>query len=239
MSVEISPYLTVLTRFRSAGSSDTDAYQADFTSLQGTKRKPVTIDQLQLAAEVDALSTPALDAPNEWDGIAGQEALTRLWFCLAEQRQLAWAPELEDAAETPEFSDPSIEGQLKRCNLQYQRGMKGVSKKPKLLAQVLWRLYLAIITSLYLQEKDARKRRKRVRRNRRGVDTASTCQTSLIDTFVDLLLPVLQTGSIDTREKAETRFGNWIQYGKRWAKPVGRYGSGILLLWPRGLTNEK
>jgi hypothetical protein len=35
---------------------------------------------------------------------------------------------------------------------------------------------------------------------------------------------------IDTNDKAKTRFDIWIQSGKRWAKLVERYGSGILLL---------
>ena len=43
----------------------------------------------------------------------------------------------------------------------------------------------------------------------------------------------------DTREEAKRRFDNWIQHGKRWAKVVEYFGSGILLLIPQDLSNEK
>jgi hypothetical protein len=57
------------------------------------------------------------------------------------------------------------------------------------------------------------------------------------DIFVDFLLPepLIDT---ETCEKAETRFDNWIQHGKRWAKLIDRFGSGIQLLIPQDLTND-
>ena len=38
--------------------------------------------------------------------------------------------------------------------------------------------------------------------------------------FVDFLLPELLKEDGGTREEAKTRFDNWIQHGKRWAKLV-------------------
>ena len=59
----------------------------------------------------------------------------------------------------------------------------------------------------------------------------------MYDIFVDFLLPepLIDT---ETCEKAETRFDNLIQHGKRWAKLIDCFGSGILLLIPRDLTND-
>ena len=114
-----------------------------------------------------------------------------------------------------------------------------VSNKHKILAQVPWRLYLADISNLYLQEKAARQTRKRVRRDRRSRGTAIMRQASVLDEFVNFLLVELQTGCVDTANKAKNKLKKMMQYGKRWAKVVNRYGSGILLLIPHHLTNEE
>jgi hypothetical protein len=87
------------------------------------------------------------------------------------------------------------------------------------------------------RRKNAKERRKRNRgRNR---DTANTPRRSVYNIFVDFLLPELLKEEGDTRKEALTRFENWIQHGKRRAKLVERYGSGILLLVPQVLTNDK
>jgi hypothetical protein len=178
------------------------------------------------------------DVRDKWDEIAGQEALTQLWLCLHAQRSTR-ASELQDTQRIPEFSDSSIGGQLKKYQLQRERGIQAVSNKHKILARVPWRLYLANISNLYLQEKAARKTKKRVRRNRRRQDTTSMRQASVLDEFVDFLLAELQTESINTPTKAKNKLKKLMQYGKRWAKVVERYGSGILLLIPYDLTDEE
>ncbi len=80
--------------------------------------------------------------------------------------------------------------------------------------------------------------RKKKRKRNRGRITI-TPRKSVYDTFVDFLLPELRKEQTDTREKAKTRFDNWIQHGKRWVKLIDRFGSGILLLIPQDLTDDK
>jgi hypothetical protein len=86
-------------------------------------------------------------------------------------------------------------------------------------------------------QKDVKQRQKR--NQGRNLDAANTPRKSVYDIFVDFLLPELLKEDGDTREEAKTRFDNWIQHGKRWAKLVERFGSGILLLIPQDLSNEK
>jgi hypothetical protein len=86
-------------------------------------------------------------------------------------------------------------------------------------------------------QKSAKERRKRNRG--RNQDTTNTPRRLVRDTFVDCLLPELLKEEGDTRKEATTRFENWLQHRKRWTKLVERYGSGILLLLPRDLTNDK
>jgi hypothetical protein len=239
-SYPISTSLT--TRFGSTGSSsDTDASQFEPGPLCHAKRERptnvVAIQERQLACEADVIS----DVRGLWDSIAGLETITQLWFCPFAQRDLDKASERGYAPEIPELSDNSIEGQLKRFQLQLQRRTKTVSNKHKLLSQAPWRLYLANVSHLYLQEKEAQKERnarKIVRTNRRIPNTTKT-RASVFDTFVDYLLPVLQTGSVDTRKNAKTRFDKWLQHGKRWATLIDSYGPAILLLTPYGLTNDR
>jgi hypothetical protein len=90
---------------------------------------------------------------------------------------------------------------------------------------------------IILSRKDVKQRRKRNRG--RNLDAANTPRKSVYDIFVDFLLPELLKEDGDTREEAKTRFDNWIQHGKWWAKLVERFGSGILLLIPQDLSNEK
>lgn len=71
------------------------------------------------------------------------------------------------------------------------------------------------------------------------MEAVNAPRRSVYDIFVDFLLPELLKEDIETREKAKTRFDNWIQYGKRWAKLIERFGSGILLLIPQDLTNDR
>lgn len=235
MSVEqLSPYpsSTVLTTgFGSLGTPSPT--HTDTVEHEQAKR-----EQRQPAHEAEALSIMPRHVRDKWDEIAGQETLAQLRLCLRTQRS-TWALELEVTAEIPEFSDTSIGGQLKRYQRQRERGIKAVSDKHKLLAQVPWRLYLANISNLYMQEKGARKTRKRVRRNRRSLDTASVRQASVLDEFVDFLGPELQTESINTRKKAKNKVDKLLQCGQRWAKLIGRYRPGILLLTPSSITNDR
>ena len=85
-----------------------------------------------------------------------------------------------------------------------------------------------------MQERAARKNVKERRKRNRGRnrDAANTPRKSVFDIFVDSLLPELLKEDNDTREKAKTRFDNWIQRGKRWAKLIEHFSSGILLLIP-------
>jgi hypothetical protein len=145
----------------------------------------------------------------------------------------------ESTLETSDPSDTSIEGQLKRYQLQYQRGVNGALKECKKFVEVPWRLYLANIISLYIQEKAARKKERRKRNRGRNLDAANTPRKSVYNILVDFLLPELQKKDGNMREEANRRFDNWIQHGKRWAKLIECFGSGILLLIPHDLSNDK
>jgi hypothetical protein len=74
-----------------------------------------------------------------------------------------------------------------------------------------------------------------VGRNCRSLNTATMCQSSVLDEFLDFLLPDLLTEGISTHDK----LNKWLQCGKRWTKLVGRYGSGILLLMPSNITYDE
>jgi hypothetical protein len=150
-----------------------------------------------------------------------------------------WTPQAQVAASIPETLDTGIRGQLSRYQRQRERWIRAVSDKHRLLAQAPWRLYLANVSDLYRQEKEARKIRKQVRRNRRDPDTANVPQASVVDEFVDFLGPELETGNMDTRKKAKIKLKRLIQCGKRWATLVGRYGTGILLLLPSSITDDE
>jgi hypothetical protein len=196
--------IVLTTRF---GSPGTPSSTPTDTVKQGqAKRKrpaPSTTIRSQPAHDTEALSTVPRDVRDKWDEIAGQESLAQLRLCLRTQRS-TWAPELAATAEIPEFSDTSLQGQLERYRLQRERGIKAVSGKHRLLAQVPRRLYWANISPLYLQEKAARKTRKRVRRNYRSLDTASIRQASILDEFLDSLLPDLLTEGIERMTKRRT-----------------------------------
>jgi hypothetical protein len=187
------------------------------------------------------LSTLPRDILDKWNRIAGPESLAQLRYCLWAKRGSPSNKELESTLEISDPSDTSIEGQLRRYQLQYQRGIKGASKENKEFAEVPWRLHLANISSLYLLERASRKNTKERRKRNRGRnrDAANTPRKSVFDVFVDSLLPELLKEDTDTREEAKTRFNNWIQHGKRWAKLIEHFGSGILLLIPQDLSNDK
>ena len=223
------------TRF---GSPGTPSSTYTDTVEQGQAKRKRSAPSVAIPRQPDALSTVPRDVRDKWEEIAGQETLTQLRLCLRTQRS-TWAPELVVTAEIPEFSDTSIRGQLKRYQLQRERGIKAVSDKHRLLAQVPWRLYLANIGNLYLQEKAARKTRKRARRNRRSLDAVTIRKASVLDEFLDFLLPDLLTKGINTRDKAKNKLNKLLQCGKRWTKLVGRYGSGILLLIPSNITHDE
>jgi hypothetical protein len=198
----------------------------------------VATHEQQLASGADAVRTVPRGARAMWDTIAGQDTVAQLWSCVFAQRRLDEAPEREYALEIPELLDNSIEGQLKRFQLQLERGNKTVTNKHQLLSQVPWRLFLANVASLYLKETDEGTR-KRVRRDSWDLNTTEKRRPTVFATFVDYLLPVLRTDRTVTRQAAERKFDRWVQYGKRWAKLVQPYGPAILLLIPYGLTNER
>lgn len=242
------PYLvsTVLTtNFGLPESSSHNNLTQDDTvpRQQATRKRPapdLSIQQGQLASETNTLSTRPSDTLDKWNGIAGREALAQLWLCLVAERRTASTREPESTLKTLDTSDTSIEGQLRRYQLQYQRGVKGISKKHKSLAEIPWRLYWANIARSYLGEKKARKAtNKRRKRNRgRGPNIVNTSRKSVMDIFVDFLLEELLEKDTDTRTNCKTRFENRMQHGQRWAKLVDLSGSGILLLIPRDLSNE-
>jgi hypothetical protein len=62
---------------------------------------------------------------------------------------------------------------------------------------------------------------------------------SLNDIFVHSFLPHLLEKPSNTRKKAKKRFENWLRLGTPCAKLVESFGSGILLLLPRDLSNKK
>jgi hypothetical protein len=246
----MSPYLVstaLTTKFDLAESSSyNNLTQVDTVPRQQEERKRkrpasgVSIHRGQLASKTDTLSTLPRDILDKWNRIAGLENLTQLCFYIVKRR----SPPNKKPESTLETSDPldtSIEGQLTRYQLQYQRGIKGTLKEYKQFAEVPWRLYLANIISLYMQKKAARKnaKKRRKRNRRRNLNAANTPRKSVYDIFVDFLLPELLKKDGDTHEEAKRRFDNWIQHGKRWAKLVERFGSGILLLIPQDLSNDK
>jgi len=100
-------------------------------------------------------------------------------------------------------------------------------------------LYLANIASLYKREKAARKKERRKRNRGRNPEAANTPRKSVYDIFVDFLLSELHKKNDGMREEANRRFDNWLQHGKRWAKLIEYFGSGILLLIPHDLSNDK
>jgi hypothetical protein len=156
----------------------------------------VATHEQQLASGADAVLTVRRGVRALWDNIAGQDTVAQLWSCVFAQRQLDEAPEREYAREIPELLDNSIEGQLKRGN-------KTVTNKHPLLSQVPWRLFLANVASLYLQETKERE------------NTTKKRRATVLATFVDYLLPVLWTDGNVTRKAAQGKFDRWLQRGKR------------------------
>lgn len=191
-----------------------------------------------LATEAGTLPRDILD---KWDRIAGIDALGQLWHYIRAKRRSPSNKKSESTDETPDPSDFSIRGQLIRYRLQYQRGINGISTEYKQYAVVLWRLYLANIISLYTQEKAKRTNTKSRRKRGRhcSSNAAHTSQISVYNLFVDSLFSDLLKKNTDTRKEAKTRFDSWIQHGKRWAKLTEQFGSGILLLIPQDLSNNK
>ena len=245
----MSPYLVSAaqkTKINLAESSSNNLTQVDTEPRQQVERKRqraasgASIHQGQLASETDTLSTVPRDTLDKWHRIADGETLTQLWLCLYAQRQPAWTAEPDGALETPDPSDTSIEGQLRKYQLQYLRGTRGASKHKK-LAKIPLRLYLANIAGLYQREQLAREAVNKKRRRYRGrkLDTAKISRKSVFDIFVDFLLPELRQHDTDTYETAKIRFENWMQYGKRWAILVIRFSAGILLLIPQDLSDNK
>jgi hypothetical protein len=229
-----------MTGFDSAGTPSSTLTD---TTAQASRKRPapdVTTQQRQPTYDLETLSTVPREFRDKWDEVAGQETLVQLRLCLQTQR-VTWTPQPEVAASIPEILDTSIGGQLSRYLRQRERGIRAVSDKHSLLTQVPSRLYLANVSNLYLHEKEARKTRtrKRVRRNPRNPDTANVRQASVLDEFVDFLRLELETGSINTRRKVKTKVKKLIQRGKRWARLVGRYGTGILLLVPASITDDE
>ncbi|CZR68052.1 uncharacterized protein PAC_17951 [Phialocephala subalpina] len=90
--------------------------------------------------------------------------------------------------ETTNPLDTSIEGQLQRFRLQYQRRIKWTNKHEQ-LAEIPRRLYWANIIGLYFQEKAAREpaKRRRVRTRDENRDTPDGPRRSLRDIYVDFL----------------------------------------------------
>jgi hypothetical protein len=211
------------------------------TTQQASRKRPACdtpTEQRQPSHDTATLSGVPREFRDKWDEVAGHETLVQLRLCLQTQRS-TWTPRAGAGASTPEALNGSIRGQLIQYQHQRERWIRAVSDKHRLLAQVPWRLYLANVSNLYLEEKEARKGRKRVRRNRRHPTTANVQQASVLDEFVDFLGPELESKSIDTRNKAKSKLLNLMQYGQQWATLVERYGTGILLLMPSSITDDE
>jgi hypothetical protein len=201
--------------------------------------KGVSTSGVQPASQIDPLSTLTPDVFDKWDRIAGPEALARLWHCLLAKRGSPLNKNRESTLDTSTYPETSIEGLLTRFKIQYQSRINALSKESVQFTEVPWRLYLADIASLYIQELAVPRKERQRRAKMRGniLDTARTSRKSVKEIFIDSLLPELITGD-GNRHQAKTKFDRWIQHGKRWAKLIGGYGVGIMLLIPQDLTDN-
>jgi hypothetical protein len=140
--------------------------------------------------------------------IAGRETLTQLWLCLYAHRQTARTAEVEGNLET-----------LRSFGHWYRKAIERIptsiserdSKEPRNISNlpnIPWRLYLANIARLYQQEQAAREvvNKRRTKYRGRNLDTANISRKSVLDTFVEFLLPELRKRETDTYETAKTRF---------------------------------
>jgi hypothetical protein len=142
----MSPYLVstaLTTKFDLAESSSyNNLIQVDTIPQQQEERKRkrptsgVSIHRGQLASKMDMLSTLPCDILDKWNRIAGLEDLTQLCFYIVKRRSPP-NKKPESTLETSNPLDTSIEGQLTRYQLQYQRGIKGTLKEYKQFAEVL------------------------------------------------------------------------------------------------------
>ena len=233
------PSIMLMTGFDFAGTPSST--YTDPTEQGRANRKhpmPGATAHGPLAHDTETLSMVPREFRDKWDEIAGQETLVQLRLCLQTQRATE-TPRAEVTSSTQRALDTGIIGQLDQHQLQRERWIRAVSNKHKLLAQVPCRLYLANVSNLYLQNKEARKCRERVSRNRRHPTTANVRQASVLDEFVDFLGPELKSESINTRNQAKTKLLNLIQCGQRWDKLVERYGAGILLVIPSSITDDE
>lgn len=232
----------LINRFDSLGTP-TSTY-TDTTEQASRKRSACDAPTEQRRPSHDAASLTRVprEFRDKWDEVAGHETLVQLRLCLQMQRS-TWTLQAGAGASTPESLNTGIRGKLSQYQHQRERWVRAVSDKHRLLAQVPWRLYLANVSNLYLEEKEARKEarknRKRARKNRRQPATANVRQASVLDEFVDCLSPELESESIHTRNQAKSKFLNLMQCGERWHKLVERYGTGILLLIPSSITDDE
>lgn len=228
--------------FDVTGSDDTSTHVDTIPREQtGQKRKrsppleDASTSRAQPASHVDQLSTLPPDVFDKWNRIAGPEALARLWHCLGAKRNSSLNERKSEAISEPSSpSETSIEGLLTRYRMQKQHRVNVTSRTSLQFAEVPRRLYLADVANLYEQESAAAKKKKETGKKMRG----SAPRKSVKDIFVELLLSELITEPINGPTGAKARFSQWLQHGKRWAKLIGRYGSGILLLIPLDLTDN-
>jgi hypothetical protein len=186
---------------------------------------------------MSALSTLPSNILDRLHRIAGLETLTTLESCLRTKRRSPSNKELGGPLKTPNPLDTSIAGQLSWYQLQYKN--RGTSNKQ--FPEVPRRLFLANIAGLYLQETLARRegiRRKKRYKTKKDANKEAT-NRSLNNIFVDIFLLQLLQKEGDIRKEGKRRFENWLRLGTPCAKLVESFGSGILLLLPRDLSNEK
>lgn len=227
-----------MTGFASAGTPSSTCTDATKQASRTRPAPDATTQQKQPAHDAVTLSDVPREFRDKWGKVAEHETFVPLRLCLQTQRS-RWAPHPQVAALTPNMLDSSIAGQLNRYQRQRERWIKAVSDKHTLLAPVPWRLYLANVSDLYQKEKEARKTRKLARRNRRDRCTAKVRRASVLDEFVDFLGPELESEGVNTRHKFRNKLHTLIQCGKRWAKLIERYGTGILLLIPSSITDDE
>lgn len=219
------------TRVHAAPRHQAERKCTDYCGMDGSTH------QGQLPAEMSALSTLPPDILDRLHRIADPETLTTLESCLRAKRRSPSNNEPGGPLKTPDPSDTSIAGQLSWYQFQYEN--RGTSNEQ--FPEVPRRLFLANIAGLYLQETSARREgacRKKRRKTKKDADQEAT-NRSLNDIFVDIFLPQLRQKEGDTRKEGKRRFENWLRLGTPCAKLVESFGSGILLLLPRDLSNEK
>jgi len=139
----------------------------------------------------------------------------------------------------PSSSDQRLR-ELKNCIIRQEETDKLINIT-RLVARLSKRVYLAELIGKYIEETAARKAELKTKRMK------NLRRLSVNDRFTDLLFPEtikckgkqLSEKEKSLREKAKQKLEYWIRLGKPLARMVQRFGSGILLLLPKKLTDKE